>query len=80
MYPIRQIIDDAPDSIPVPSELRHQRVEIIFWPLEKLPLDEKKADTEGWPPGLFEATAGGWEGEPMVREPQGDHEKRLELE
>jgi hypothetical protein len=39
MQPIRQIVDDAPDSIPVPEELRHRRIELIFWPLDE---DEKR--------------------------------------
>jgi hypothetical protein len=34
MQPIRQIIEDAPDFIPVPETLRHRRVEVILWPLE----------------------------------------------
>lgn len=33
MQPIRQILIDAPDVIAVPSEFRHQRLEVIFWPL-----------------------------------------------
>ncbi len=34
----------------------------------------------GWPQGFFEATAGAWAGEPLVREPQGDYEIRDELQ
>jgi hypothetical protein len=30
----------------------------------------------GWPPGLFESTAGAWEGEPLVWEPEGEVEQR----
>ena len=33
MKPIRQIIDDAPPTIPLPVELHHKRLEIIIWPL-----------------------------------------------
>ncbi|MFP4394393.1 MAG: hypothetical protein ACLFTI_03935 [Anaerolineales bacterium] len=32
-----------------------------------------------WPAGFFEATAGRWAGDPLVREPQGDYETRAEL-
>lgn len=82
MQPIRQIYQDAPDSIEIPEELRHQAVEVIIWPLGEQ--TQQKTDTEtdanGWPIGFFEATAGAWEGEPLVREPQGDYEIRLELE
>jgi len=35
MQPIRQILTDAPELIPVPLELQHQPLEIIFWPLSK---------------------------------------------
>lgn len=37
MQPIRQILNDAPDVIPIPAELRHQRLEVIFWPLSETP-------------------------------------------
>lgn len=37
--PIRQVIDDAPASIPVPETLRHRRVELILWPLDSAPDD-----------------------------------------
>jgi hypothetical protein len=33
MQPIRLIYDHAPPSIPVPTELRDRRVELILWPL-----------------------------------------------
>jgi hypothetical protein len=34
MQPIRLILEDAPEHLPIPTELRHQRIEVIFWPLE----------------------------------------------
>jgi hypothetical protein len=34
MQPIRQVFEDAPDMVPIPLELRHRRLELIFWPLE----------------------------------------------
>ncbi len=37
MQPIRQIYQDAPDSITIPESLRHQPVEIIIWPLAEQP-------------------------------------------
>ena len=40
MRPIRQILEDAPDAIPVPEELRHRRVEFILWPLDDIPQAE----------------------------------------
>lgn len=34
MNPARIIYEDAPAYIQTPEELRHRKVEIIFWPLE----------------------------------------------
>lgn len=34
MNPARIIYEDAPAYIPIPEELRHRQVEVIFWPLE----------------------------------------------
>lgn len=33
MGPIRRVIDNAPESIPIPEEFRHRRIELIIWPL-----------------------------------------------
>lgn len=73
MQPIRQIVEDAPDSIPVPPELRHHRVEIIFWPL-----DQPEQDANGWPVGFFEETFGSLPDFPE-RESQGEYETREPL-
>lgn len=78
MQPIRQIYQDAPSSISIPEELRHQPVEIIIWPLAKTEIEQ--TDANGWPIGFFEETAGAWAGEPLIREPQGEYEQRLELD
>ena len=81
MQPIRQIYQDAPRSITIPEELQHQAVEIIIWPLDKqATVPSQDTDANGWPIGFFEETAGAWEGEPLVREAQGEYEQRLELE
>jgi len=34
----------------------------------------------GWPPGFFQEVAGGWQGEPLIREEQGEYEIRDELQ
>ncbi len=34
IQPIRQIIEDAPQSVQIPPELRHRRIELIIWPLD----------------------------------------------
>jgi hypothetical protein len=36
MQPIRQVIVDAPNMIPIPWELRHKRLELIIWPLDDI--------------------------------------------
>jgi hypothetical protein len=36
MQPIRLILEDAPETLPIPEALRHQRVEVIFWPLDEV--------------------------------------------
>ena len=35
MQPVRQILNNAPEAIPIPPEFRHQRFEVIFWLLSK---------------------------------------------
>jgi hypothetical protein len=51
MQPIRQVYEDAPDMIPIPLELRHKRLELIFWPLEDAGV--QKADRASSPPFEF---------------------------
>jgi hypothetical protein len=34
---------------------------------------------EGWPTRFFEEVVGGWQGEPLVRHPQGRYEERERL-
>lgn len=80
MNAIHQIIDDAPDTIPVPVELRHRRVEVTFTPLDEKAKAPVETDEMGWPIGFFEATAGCLADDPIERAPQGDYEQRLELE
>ena len=38
----------------------------------------EQVEPVGWPSGAYAATAGAWQGEPLVREPQGDYEVRAE--
>lgn len=35
MNPARIIYEDTPAYIPIPEELRHRKVEVIFWPLDE---------------------------------------------
>lgn len=78
MQPIRQIYQDAPDSITIPESLRHQPVEIIIWPLAEQPGATETTDANGWPIGFFEQTFGSIPDLPD-REWQGDYEEREPL-
>jgi hypothetical protein len=41
MQPLRQVIRDAPEFIPVPPEFQHHPIELIIWPLEEtMPITE----------------------------------------
>ncbi len=40
---------------------------------------EKMPEGLGWPAGFFEKVIGGWQGEPLVREEQGEFEVRDEI-
>ncbi|WP_103919678.1 hypothetical protein [Candidatus Venteria ishoeyi] len=33
MQPVRLVVEDAPTTLVVPEEMRHRRLEVIFWPL-----------------------------------------------
>ncbi len=79
---IRQIYEDMPSVLSVPAALQHKRVEVILLPLDDVePVKpEVTLDENGWPVGLFEQLTEGWQGEPMVREDQGEYPIRLELE
>lgn len=64
MFAIRQIIEDSQDSIPIPPELRHRRIEVIFIGIEP---EEKGLSSRASKPTLA-SLAGCWEGEWLERE------------
>lgn len=78
MQPIRKIYQDAPDSILIPEELRHQPVEIIIWPLAGQAEATESRDENGWPLDFFAQTFGSIPDLPD-REWQGDYEEREPL-
>ena len=79
----RQIIDTVSDTITIPVELRHRRVEVIILPLDEAnhngKLNADELDTNGWPIGFFEQTFGSIPDFPD-RFPQGEFETREELQ
>ena len=65
---------DGTLTLAVPTPLRETDVEVMVV-VQPVTLPAER----GWPPGFFEATAGGWQGEPLERGPQGEHEVREQL-
>jgi hypothetical protein len=63
----------AADSLP--ESLAQEVLDFLFFVRER-----HQKNAMGWPPGLFERTAGKWQGEALKRAPQGELEQRLELE
>jgi hypothetical protein len=63
----------------VPSGLVDTEVEImvILQPVGQP--DPGRTAELGWPPGFFEDVVGGWQGEPLKREDEGDYEAREKL-
>ena len=76
MNAIRQIYDDAPESIVIPESFRHRRVEVLLIALDEIAIEA--VDASGWPVGFFERTFGSIPDFPE-REPQGEYEQREEL-
>lgn len=69
MRAVRAIYETTSDklTIDIPKSLQHHKVEVIVLPIE----EEKTAKTLDW--------VGSWEGEHLVREPQGEYEVRKKL-
>jgi hypothetical protein len=65
------------------EQIKHE-AELLSEPLAQEVLDfllfVRSKHGTGWPPELFERTAGAWKGEPLERAHQGEPEQRLELE
>jgi hypothetical protein len=67
-------------QVKMPSEYKDMDLEaiVIFQPVpSREPV--KTPEGAGWQPGFFEEVIGGWVGEPLVRETQGDYEVRENL-
>jgi hypothetical protein len=60
--------------IEIPGNLKNRLVEIIL-----LPLDSKKSIHHRRSESPLDRLAGAWDGEPLVREEQGNYETREEL-
>jgi hypothetical protein len=76
---IRAHVDaDGTLTLTMPPEMIDQDVELVVVFERATPTKTAEVQTEAteWPPGFFERTAGAWQGEPLMREPQGDYEER----
>ena len=61
-------------QVPVKATNTELEVVLIVQPVTAL------TSEHGWPASFFEDVAGGWQGERLVREDQGEYEVREELE
>ncbi len=68
---------DGTLTVQVPTTLRETDVDVM---LVLQLVTSPNTEALGWPPGFFEQTAGAWQGEPLERLPQGDYERREEIE
>ena len=72
MFAHRQIYDDLPPTLSVPTDLQHKKTEVIYIVLTS---DAESAhDTHVTAPTLA-SFAGSWAGD-LVRAPQGNYETR----
>lgn len=71
MTAIEQLKQEA-DRLPEP--LAQEVLDFLLF------VRQRRETRAGWSAGLFERTAGQWQGEPLERAPQGEPERRLELD
>ena len=64
-------------EVQLPEQLHGKLLDLVVV-YEPVPEGEQEgaAPSTGWPAGLYEATAGAWQGEPLLREPLGEYEER----
>ncbi|MCL1475035.1 hypothetical protein [Argonema antarcticum] len=66
-------------QIKVPTEFKDADLEVTVTIQPVTPAPKKTPEELGYAPGFFEEVVGGWVGEPLVREDQGEYETREEL-
>ncbi len=69
-------------TLTLPPELVGQELDlvVVFEPVTSVETTIPSTEVSRWPPGLFERTAGAWQGEPLTRDPEGSYEERAALE
>ena len=65
-------------KLEAPIGIADAELEVILV-VHRLETQAANAAAPGWIPGFFQNVVGGWQGEPLVREPQGTYEARDEL-
>jgi len=63
----------------VPSDLVGTDVEVMVILQPVSPSDLSRAEELAWPPGFLENVVGGWQGERLERECEGEYEERDNL-
>lgn len=68
-------------TLKMPRELADQQVDlvIVYEQVGHIAQEDVSPATEKWPDGFYAATAGAWQGEPLLREEQGKYEVRDSL-
>lgn len=66
-------------KLEVPTEFKDADLEVTVTIQPVTPAQKKTPEELGYAPGFFEEVVGGWVGEPLVREEQGEYETREEL-
>ena len=76
MEAVRKVYRQLPDTLTMPKNLQHRRVEVILLPLDA----EKSSRTSSKSPvSPLARYAGAWVGEPLIREDPGIYEVREEF-
>lgn len=70
---------DGMVHLDVPCSLTETEVEVIVILQPITQPAPGRTEGSAWPPGFFESVVGGWEGEPLAREDEGEYETRKRL-
>jgi hypothetical protein len=65
--------------VDVPSDLVETDVEVMVIVQPVSQSDLGRTEELGWSTGFFESVVGGWQGEPLTRELEGEYETRERL-
>ena len=73
-----QVDSEGHVHVALPTQYIDQLLDlvVVFEPVAEYHSPVAESQHSAWPPGLYEATAGAWQGEKLVREPQGEYEVR----